>query len=145
MAEKATNKSAIKKRAIGRKPEQTVRERSNQAPVVKKRLVRATAKRASTPFRAFGRLIAKIIRPLRFLLWPFKTRPAKFVGRTLAAIFFLRYFRNAWQELKGVTWPTRKETWQLTSAVFIFAVLFGVVITAVDYGLEKLFKVVFLK
>ena len=145
MANKAESKPVKQKKTRARKPEQTVRERSNQAPVVKKRLVRATAKKASTPFRILGRVIAKVLRPLRFLLWPFKTRPARFIGRTLTAIFFLRYFRNAWQELKGVTWPSRKETWQLTGAVFTFAVIFGIVITAVDYGLEKLFKVVFLK
>lgn len=143
MANKAVSKPTKQKRV--RKPEQTVRERSNQAPIAKKRLIRSTAKRASTPLRALARLIAKLVRPLRFLLWPFKTRPARFIGRVLAAIFFLRYFRNAWKELRGVTWPSRKETWQLTLAVFTFAVVFGIVITAVDYGLEKLFKVVFLK
>jgi hypothetical protein len=31
------------------------------------------------------------------------------------------YFINSWREVRLVTWPTRKETWRLTMAVFILA------------------------
>ncbi len=55
------------------------------------------------------------------------------------------YFKEAWAELRRVTWPTRKETWKLTFAVFIFAVVFGLLISVTDYGLDKLFKKVILK
>lgn len=123
----------------------TVRQRSEQQPVEKRRIIRKTAGKAATPFRLVGRGIAKVFRPLRFLLWPFKTRPVRFIGRVLAAIFFLRYFRNAWKEVRQVTWPTRKETWQLTFAVFVFAVVFGIMITATDYGLDKLVRKIILK
>ncbi len=50
------------------------------------------------------------------------------------------YFVNAWHELKLVTWPGRKETTKLTIAVLIFAIIFGVMIALVDYGLDKIFK-----
>lgn len=146
MADKTATKSTKKRTLAARKkPELTVRERSAQAQPVKRKLVRNTATKASQPFRAIGRFIAKIVRPFRFLLWPFKTRPARFVGRVLVAIFFLRYFRNAWKELKLVSWPSRKETWQLTFAVFVFAIVFAVFITAIDFGLDKLFRNVILK
>jgi preprotein translocase subunit SecE len=56
-----------------------------------------------------------------------------------------RYFRNSWAELRRVTWPGRKETRQLTSAVLVFAVIFGILIATVDYGLDKVFKKVILK
>ena len=56
-----------------------------------------------------------------------------------------RYFRESFKELKQVKWPNRKETVQLTFAVFIFAVAFGILIATVDYGLDKLFKKVLLK
>lgn len=56
-----------------------------------------------------------------------------------------RYFRNSWEELKGVTWPSRRETRQLTIAVFIFAIVFGIIITITDYGLDKIFKKVLIK
>lgn len=55
-----------------------------------------------------------------------------------------RYFRDAYKELKLVTWPNRRETWRLMMAVFMFATVFGLLITVVDYGLDKLFKQAFL-
>ncbi len=54
------------------------------------------------------------------------------------------YFRSSYKELKLVSWPNRKETWRLVFAVFIFATLFGLLITVVDFGLDKLFKQAFL-
>jgi preprotein translocase subunit SecE len=55
------------------------------------------------------------------------------------------YFRKAWQELKNVTWPGRRETWRLTIAVFLFAMIFGIVVALVDYGFETLFRKVLFK
>lgn len=54
------------------------------------------------------------------------------------------YFRSSYKELKLVSWPNRKETWRLVFAVFLFATLFGLLITVVDFGLDKLFKQAFL-
>lgn len=59
--------------------------------------------------------------------------------------FVPKYFIESWAEVKKVTWPNRKETWQLTFAVFMFAGIFGLLITVVDYGLDKVFKAVLLK
>lgn len=56
-----------------------------------------------------------------------------------------KYFKNAWIELRQVKWPGRRETIQLTLAVFAFAIVFGVLITVTDYGLDKLFKKILLK
>lgn len=124
----------------------TVRARSEQASnQAQKRTLRKTANSAARPFRAIGRVIAKILRPFRFLLKPFSTRPARFVGRILAKVFLVSYFAGAWKELKQVTWPGRRETWQLTFAVFVFALGFGLMITITDYGLDKIFKKVILK
>lgn len=91
-------------------------------------------------FRSIGDIIKKIFRPFRFILRPFKSRPARFIGRILSKILLLNYFKTSWHELRKVTWPGRKETWQLTFAVFIFAICFGVLISVVDYGLSKLFQ-----
>ena len=55
-----------------------------------------------------------------------------------------KYFRESWQELRKVTWPNRKQTIQLTLAVFVFAIVFAVFVAAVDYGLDKLFRKVLL-
>lgn len=64
------------------------------------------------------------------------------VGRVLYKIFGIGYFTSSFKELKQVTWPNRKQTRQLTTAVIIFAVIFGLLIAGVDYGLDKLFKII---
>jgi preprotein translocase SecE subunit len=53
--------------------------------------------------------------------------------------------RNSFKELRHVAWPTGKQTLQLTSAVILFSVIFGVVVALFDFGLDKLFKQVLLR
>lgn len=55
-----------------------------------------------------------------------------------------RYFRESFNEVRKVDWPSRSMTFKLTSAVVIFTVVFGVVITITDFGLAKLFRKVLL-
>lgn len=55
------------------------------------------------------------------------------------------YIRSSLVELKQVTWPTRPKSRQLTTAVLIFAIVFGTVVAIVDYGLDKLFRNILLK
>ena len=54
------------------------------------------------------------------------------------------YFSESWKELKQVTWPNRKQTVQLTIAVFIFAIVFAAFVGILDYGLDKIFRKVLL-
>jgi preprotein translocase SecE subunit len=68
-------------------------------------------------------------------------KPFRFVARYIIP----PYFRQSWRELRQVTWPNRKQTRQLTGAVIIFSVVFGIVVAAFDYGLDKLFKQVIVK
>lgn len=56
-----------------------------------------------------------------------------------------RYFINSWREVREVTWPGRKETWRLTLAVFIFALVFGCLVYGVDKALDEIFKKFILK
>lgn len=143
MADKAANKPA-KKRQL--KKTETVRERtvrSSNEPL-KQRRVKRTASKLWAPFRALGKVIARILSPFTFLLWPFKTKPARFIGRFLAAVFLFRFFREAWAELRQVQWPTARETVRLTTAVFLFSILFGALIAVTDYGLDKIFRKVFI-
>lgn len=104
---------------IGRQT-QTVREKAQESVRAKKqpkRRVRTAVKTAVKPFR--------FLRFLRILVPPF--------------------FRRSWQELRQVTWPSRKETWQLTLAVFVFAIAFSLAVAIVDYGLDKIFRRILLK
>jgi preprotein translocase SecE subunit len=68
-------------------------------------------------------------------------KPVRFIGRILG----LGYLRGSWQELKQVTWPTKRDGRRLTTAVIIFSVIFGAMIALVDFGLDKLFKQILLK
>jgi preprotein translocase SecE subunit len=94
-------------------------------------------------------------------VWHGFTAPLRFVGRgfsklgtslgrfkvmrIIGRILLPRYFRNSWKELRGVTWPTMKQARQLTLAVMVFAIVFGLVIAVLDFGLDKLFKEVLVK
>lgn len=143
MAESKIKKPA-KKRQL--KKTETVRQRversSTDAP--KTRRVRKTAGIISKPLKAVGKVVVFILRPFSFLLIPFKTKPARLIGRVLANVLLFRFFRDAWKELRQVQWPTARETVRLTTAVFIFSLVFGTIVAITDYGLDKVFKKVFI-
>ncbi len=108
----------------------------NSAPSKNKRLGRVR--------RSVSNASGKMIKPVAPLTKPFKTKPFRFIGNFLYKILFIGYFMASWRELRQVTWPGRRETAQLTLAVFMFAIGFGIMIAVVDYGLDKLFKEVLL-
>jgi preprotein translocase subunit SecE len=45
----------------------------------------------------------------------------------------LKFFRQIWDELKLVVWPTRKEVFRLTTIVVILSVILGLYIGGLDY------------
>lgn len=131
--------SPSKKRKL-RSPPETVRERAKattNAPA-KKRRVKQTATTISRPFKAAHHFGGKTY---------YLPMPDNKLGRFLNKRRYIvpRYFRESWQELKGVTWPDRKETTKLTLAVFTFAIIFGILVAVTDYGLDQLFKHTVLK
>jgi preprotein translocase SecE subunit len=83
--------------------------------------------------------------PFTFIGRPFVKLGRYKLFRIIGYILLPKYFRNSWKELRQVTWPNRRESLQLTSAVLLFAAVFGVLIAVVDFGLDKLFKQVLLK
>lgn len=52
------------------------------------------------------------------------------------------YFKGAWYEIKHTTWPNRRETWRLTFAVFVFAIVFSAIVSALDIVLDKIFRTI---
>lgn len=143
MAEE-TNKKPAKKRQLKRT--ETVRQRAERTQTTppKKRRVKKAASKVWLPFKIIWKVLAFVGRPFAFLLIPFKTRPARFVGRIIAGILLFRFFRESWAELRQVQWPNARETARLTMAVFVFALVFGVIIAITDYGLGKVFKELFI-
>ena len=136
--------SPKKKRQLRAAPPTTVREKATTAAQKSAKPRKAQQARSViwTPFRVLFRIIGRILRPFSFLLIPFRTRPARAIGRFLASVLLLTYIRNSWKELRQVTWPTARMTAKLTLAVVLFAIFFGLFVALVDYlmglGVEKL-------
>jgi preprotein translocase subunit SecE len=60
------------------------------------------------------------------------------IGKLQDAIGRLtEFFQEAWQELKKVHWPSRKETYAATLVVIIVVVLISVYLALVDLALTK--------
>jgi preprotein translocase SecE subunit len=118
---------------------QTLRQKAEEADKPKKvRKLRETAASATKPVHK----VAALGKKEYYLPLP-KNKVGNFLNKRRS--FIPKYFRESWQELRQVSWPNRKQTLQLTLAVFMFALVFAVLITTVDYGLDKLFKEVLLK
>ncbi len=47
---------------------------------------------------------------------------------------FYRFSQDAVVEARRVVWPTRKETWQTTLAVFALVIVMGIFLWLVDWG-----------
>jgi preprotein translocase SecE subunit len=88
------------------------------------------------PFAALARTDNRLTRALGRILRPL---------RRILVWLVPRYFINSWRELKLVTWPGRRETWRLTGAVFVFAIVFGIMITGVDKVIDRIFKELVIK
>ena len=61
-------------------------------------------------------------------------------GRVERARLFLSEVRN---ELKRVTWPSRKEVYATTVVVILTSMLFGVYLFALDIGMNAIVQWVF--
>lgn len=55
-----------------------------------------------------------------------------------------RYLRQAWGEMRQVTWPRFGQAMRLTASVAIFAFFFAVLVYAVDWVLTDIFRVIIL-
>ena len=129
MAEENKNKPV-------RKSTQTVRQRSETSSVnstKKSRRLRRTASSFGRPIKAVHRTGKK-----EFYLPMPDNRAGRFLNKRRSII--PSFFSEAWVELRQVVWPSRRETWKLTLAVFVFAIIFGLLVAITDYGLDKVFK-----
>ncbi len=133
----AAKKPTSKKRQL--KKTETVRERAAKPQATPKtRRLKTASTHAARPLKAAVRLGRKEV----YLPMP-DNRVGNFLNKRRS--FVPSYFRASWQELRQVNWPNRKQTTQLTLAVFMFALFFGLIIAIVDYGLDKLFEKLILK
>ncbi len=133
-----SEKEVPKKRQL--KKVTTLREQAkkSQDEKPKKRRLKATVGIASKPLKT----AASVGKKEYYLPLP-DNKAGRFLNKRRH--IFPRYFINAWGELRQVEWPSRRETIRLTTAVILFAVIFGVIIAVVDYGLDKVFRSLLLK
>jgi len=75
-----------------------------------------------------------------------KTSKSKFKKyfKILRIFGIFGFLISPFQEIKLVTWPDWKTTLRLTFAVVCFSVIFGIMVSLLDWGFEIIFKKVFL-
>jgi preprotein translocase SecE subunit len=151
MAEK-TNKTNSKKPKRRLKSTPTLREQTEQGNEPKKQ---SRIKQVLlTPFKLIFRVLKAItlfianspIGRLVKAIWKSRVfTPIRFIFKIIGKVLLISYFKNAWKELRLVTWPNNRTTWRLTGAVLVFAIVFGLTVAGLDYILEKGFREVLLK
>lgn len=124
-----------------KKPSETLRQKAERAATPRQprgRRLRSAGGTISRPFKAAHRIGKKEY---------YLPMPDNRVGRFLnkRRHFVPTYFKEAWAELRQVEWPSGRTTIRLTLAVFIFSIVFGVIVTVVDFGLDKVFRKVFIE
>ena len=55
----------------------------------------------------------------------------------------VNFFKEAWRELKKVSWPSRKEVINSTIIVLVCVVLVTLLVLVVDYGAERLADLIY--
>ena len=53
-----------------------------------------------------------------------------------------RYLRDSWREIRQVRWPSRKATWKMVLAVFIYSAIFLAFILLLDSLFTFLFNLI---
>jgi preprotein translocase subunit SecE len=56
---------------------------------------------------------------------------------------FIQFVKEAWRELKNVTWPGRKEIVASTVIVVLVTLLLMIYLGVIDFALAKLVKLIF--
>lgn len=125
------------------------------APTVRERAEAARAQVEKEKPARLGKLVSSVKKPLSATLArrPGLPRNRLTIGLGLLMRPFVkvlgwlvpRYFINSWREVRQVTWTSRRETWRLTGAVFVFAIIFGSAAYGVDKALDIIFKRLVLK
>lgn len=54
----------------------------------------------------------------------------------------LKYFKEVMQELKKVSWPTKNQTYQMTTLVLIVTIATALYIGGLDFLFQQLMKII---
>ena len=128
------SKNDDKKPKSPSKKHQTVRERAQTTKEPRRKRVRQTASKITTPIKKIRGVGKKEYHPLKLK----DHRLGRLLNKRVRIV--PKFVRESWQEIRLVTWPNARQTFSLTMAVFIFSVVFAVIVGVIDYGLDKLFR-----
>lgn len=124
-----------------KKEQPTIRERAEKSSGKQPRRLKlkSAGGKLTKPFRRAKSVGAKEYHPVKL--------PDNKAGRVLNTRVRIipKYFRESWAEIKLVTWPNRSETFRLTLAVFIFAIVFAAIVAILDTAIDKIFKELIIK
>lgn len=54
----------------------------------------------------------------------------------------IEFFKDAWQELKKVHWPSRKETYAATVVVVVIVLIIAAFLALIDFGLTRMIQAI---
>lgn len=101
--------------------------------------------KATWPIKLLKRIFRPVANSYQKLKGIKQLKPLFIVLSFIGRIIFPKYIRTSFEELKKVTWPSFKQSRKLTYAVLIFALIFGISVAVVDWGLGKIFRPLLLK
>jgi preprotein translocase SecE subunit len=116
---------AIAEASKSKKPEKKVEKKVEAEPVKKEKSTKSSTNTKKSSIRRGKNKSKKEKSTRRFHIVP-------------------RFIKLAFKEIKLVTWPDAKTTTRLTIAVILFATVFSIVVSLVDWVFGIIFKKVFL-
>ena len=136
-----TDPKSKKAEARKRKEPETIRQKADKET---EKRIKPTKK---------SRLKSKVSKPLSTLhkaatkeYHPIKVPEKKGIKHLNKKVHIIpKFLKNAWAELKLVTWPTKKEAMKLTFAVIAFSIVFAVFVQALDYIFSRVVKEIILR
>ncbi|HUD03240.1 MAG TPA: preprotein translocase subunit SecE [Patescibacteria group bacterium] len=128
----------LKKQLKRHKSHETVREFASKQAQKNEIPARKLKGKIHRPLSVLGNLSKKEYNPIHV--------PESKAGRILGKRIHImpKFLKEAWVELKLVTWPSRREAARLTGAVLIFAIIFAIFVQLIGILFDKLFKVILL-
>jgi preprotein translocase SecE subunit len=123
---------------------ETFRERAEKA-ITEKDKTKKTHKILGIAWRQLKAIFRPIVRLNHRLRKVKFLKPVFYVLHILGLVLWPKYIRSSINELKLVSWPHFRLSIRLTWAVIAFAVVFGLSIATLDYGLDKVFRTILLK
>lgn len=130
-----------KPKIVTRRKVESVRERADKklAKGTKEPRRRKVADAATKPVKGVRSALGKEFHPIKL--------PDNRAGRLLTKKRGVMpgYFRESYQELREVSWPTKRQAATLSFAVIAFSLVLALFIRALDFGFEKLFREVILR